>query len=92
MFGPYAEANVKDRSIRLFLQQDRVGRHVEADRKIVELERFHIHFFFSEILYLHKIGESTNTLLRRQNHYNTFNLNTGRTIDAKHRSLKYSQG
>lgn len=46
MFGPYAEANVKDRSIRLFLQQDRVGRHVEADRKIVELERFHIHLFF----------------------------------------------
>lgn len=93
MFGPYAEANVKDRSIRLFLQQDRVGRHVEADRKIVELERFHIQFFFfSEILYLHKIGESTNTLLRRQNHYNTFSLNTGRIIDAKHRGLRYSHG
>lgn len=46
-------------------------------------------FFFSEILYLHKIGESTNTLLRRQNHYSTFSLNTGRYIDAKHRGLRY---
>lgn len=69
---------------------------MEADRKTVKLERFHGHlfffFFFSEILYLHKIGESTNTLLRRQNHYSTFNLNTGRTIDAKHGGLRYLHG
>lgn len=64
-----------------------------GDRKTVKLKRFHGQlFFFSEILYLHKIEESTNTLLRRQNHYSTFNLNTGRTIDAKHRGLRYLHG
>lgn len=65
-----------------------------GDRKTVKLKRFHrqLFFFFSEILYLHKIEESTNTLLRRQKHYSTFNLNTGRTIDAKHRVLRYLHG
>lgn len=64
-----------------------------GNRKTVKLKRFHRQlFFFSEILYLHKVEESTNTLLRRQNHYSTFNLNTGRTIDAKHRGQRYLHG
>lgn len=65
---------------------------MEADRKTVKLERFHRRLFFLKYCIYTKLERVQILLLRRQNHYSTFNLNTGRTIDAKHRGLGYLQG